>query len=117
MTENQTIRYRFSVSVKAIRAKSNIEAKGTFPTSITFHLQPPGRLGLRCDDVPFDLFGEGLNRAVRLQQSSEPCVVEVGPDWWVQHCKTWEKDIVDLALQRFAFAKIPGGISGGWESK
>jgi hypothetical protein len=113
MTENVSTQHRISISCKALQLNSAVEMKegGRFPTSITFHLVPPASLGRPCD-LQLNLFGEDLNRAVRFQQKSDPSVVEIGLDWWVRHCKTWREDIIDLALQPFAFAKGAGGISG-----
>jgi hypothetical protein len=113
MIEDQPIRYSFSVSAKPPKVHSTTELnKGRkFPTSITFHLEPPEGLGCPCDHTR-NLFGEDLNRAVRLQQNPDPSVVKVAPEWWVRHCNNWQEDIIDLALQPFAFAKVPSGISG-----
>jgi len=102
MIENQPERYRISVSVRDSREHSSNEviAGGKFPTSITFYLEPPARIAKACNHE-VNLFGEDLNRAVRLGQKPEPSTVEVDQRWWAQHCATWRKDVIDLALEQF----------------
>jgi hypothetical protein len=101
MGENSLIQYQFSVRVKDVVVHSAMEVtdRGMHPTSIIFHLEPLGSVGTPCD-LRRNLFGEDLNRALRLQKSGST-IVEVRYDWWKQHCMTWREKVIDLALQKF----------------
>jgi len=80
--------------------------EGMFPTSVMFHLVPPQKAGMPCD-MELNLFGEKLNRTLRLQKSGS-ATAEVSLSWWAERRMTWREEIVNLALQQFA--TIPDGL-------
>jgi hypothetical protein len=101
MTEHPTTQHLFKISVKEVRVRPAIEVieEGKVPTEITFRLEPPDDFGAPCE-VQLGLIGENLNRALAFKESG-PATVTVEPRWWVEHSKTWQLEVIEMALQKF----------------
>ena len=91
----------FRVSVRNLKVHElyEVTAKGIYPTSVIFLLEPLGKFGHPLE-IERNLIGEDLNRALRLHKEGSAGVsvnFAVSRNWIVQ-----ADVIIDLVLQKFA---------------